>query len=53
MFRDILKMPIRRPVRSDFWACPTRLREAAKMNTKPYIKLTTLHPLKPQFPSKK
>lgn len=53
MFRDILKMPIRRASRPDFWMCSSRLNEAVKINNKPYIKLSTLHPLKPSVPLKK
>ena len=50
MFRDILKFPARHATQPSLWNSAKRMREAVKINSKPYIALTVMPTLKPITP---
>jgi hypothetical protein len=45
MFRDIFRIPARRAVRVDLWMTGKRMREAAKVNSKPFVRGMVLQTL--------
>jgi hypothetical protein len=47
MFRDLLKVNVRLPLSSSFWKTPNRMKEAVKLNSKPYLEANYLQAMKP------
>lgn len=50
MFKSLFKRPIRFPIQNNLWRSPKRMREAARLNAKPFIEYSVVYPLTPPKP---